>query len=362
MYIWQLENWPQFDWDETQLRPRLDRIRLLQGKLLGSTAVTGESIALEMEALIQNAIRTSEIEGENLDAASVRSSVARQLGINHAGFAGKATPEIDAMASLLIEATRNWQSPVTLARLHQWQALVFPGAPEITASLRDEQPMHVMSGRLDRPTIHFTAPPRAGLEQQLQTFLDWFNHPPANLDGLLRAGIAHLWLLTLHPFPDGNGRITRALTDRALAQCEQQSVRFYALSEAIMRQRNSYYLALEQAQKGSLNITQWLQWFLATLEDALELAQLRVERTLIKTRFWHRFRECTLNERQTKVLNRMLDNFGEEFTDGLSARHYRALAKTSPATATRDLADLVQKGCLLALPGGGRSSRYRVNQ
>ncbi len=147
MYIWQLENWPQFDWNEALLRHRLDRIRLLQGKLLGSAAVTGESIALEMEALIQNAIHTSEIEGENLDVASVRFSVARQLGINHSGLAGKATTETDAMASLLIEATHNWQSPVTLATLYQWQALVFPGEPEMTTSLRDEQPMHVMSGR-----------------------------------------------------------------------------------------------------------------------------------------------------------------------------------------------------------------------
>lgn len=358
MYIWQLDNWPNFVWDEAQLRPQLDRIRLLQGKLLGSASSSGEPLTLEMEALIQNAIRTSEIEGKQLDVASVRSSVAKQLGLNQAGFAGKGSPETDAMAKLLLDATADWQTPITLNKLYQWQALIFTGEPELPTGLRDEQPMHVMSGRLDRPTIHFTAPPRQGLESQLQSFLDWFNQPPAQLDSLLRAGIAHLWLLTLHPFPDGNGRISRALTDRALAQAEQQSVRFYALSEAIMRQRSSYYLELEQAQKGSLDITQWLHWFLQTLEQALQLAQLRVDRTLIKTRFWQQSRHCALNERQIKVLNRMLDNYGEEFSQGLSARHYRAIAKTSPATATRDLADLSSKGCLQPLPGGGRSTRY----
>lgn len=362
MHIWQLTDWPGFYWDETALRPQLDRIRLLQGQLLGSSASSGESLALEMEALIQNAIRTSEIEGEHLDAASVRSSVARQLGIEQAGFGGKPTIETDAMASLLLEATHDWQSPMALSKLHRWQTLIFPDEPQLTGMLRDEQPMHVMSGRLDRPTIHFTAPPRDGLEQQLQQFLDWFNQPPATLDGLLRAGLAHLWLLTLHPFLDGNGRITRALTDRALAQAEQQSVRFYALSEAIMRQRSSYYQELERAQKGTLDVTRWLAWFLQTLEGALQLAQLRVERTLSKTHFWQQFRHCALNERQIRVLNRLLDNSGEEFTEGLSARHYRAIARTSPATATRDLADLVSKGCLQPLPGGGRSTRYQLSR
>lgn len=358
MYVWQLDNWPEFEWDEAQLRPQLDRIRLLQGKLLGSATSSGESVALEIEALIQNAIRTSEIEGEHLDVASVRSSVAKQLGVEQAGFGGKGSPGTDAMAKLLIEATADWRSPISLARLYQWQALIFADETEMAVGLRDEQPMHVLSGRLDKPTIHFTAPPRQGLETQLQAFLDWFNQPPVQLDNLLRAGIAHLWLLTLHPFPDGNGRITRALTDRALAQAEQQSVRFYALSEAIMSQRSSYYLELEQAQKGSLDITKWLCWFLNSLEQAIQLAQLRVDRTLIKTRFWQQFRHCALNERQVKVLNRMLDNIGQEFTEGLSARHYRAIAKTSSATATRDLTDLVSKGCLQPLPGGGRSTRY----
>lgn len=362
MYIWQLPDWPSFHWNETLLRPRLDAIRLLQGRLLGSSTNSCDTLELEIETLIQNAIRSSEIEGEHLDAASVRSSVARQLGIEQAGFGGKSTEETDAMASLLLEATRDWQTPVSLAKLYQWQTLVFIGAPTLNEGLRDEQPMHVMTGRLDRPTIHFTAPPREGLELELNRFLDWFNHPPPGLDGLLRAGLAHLWLLTLHPFPDGNGRITRALTDRALAQAEQQSVRFYALSEAIMRQRSSYYQELERAQKGTMDITSWLTWFLQTLEGALQLAMIRVERTLVKTRFWHHFRDCTFNERQIKVLNRLLDNMGEEFTEGISARHYRAIARTSPATATRDITDLVHKGCLQTLPGGGRSTRYRIYQ
>ncbi len=362
MYIWQTADWPNFAWDDTRLKPQLDRLRQLQGRLLGRADTTDEVLSLEMDALIQNAIRSSEIEGESLDVASVRSSVARHLGVEQAGFAGKPTAESEAMTRLLVTATRDWQHPVTLDTLCQWQAEIFPQQQDFpVGTLRDEQPMHVMSGRLDRPTIHFTAPPRNILDTEMARFLDWFNHPPAGLDTLLRAGIAHLWLLTLHPFADGNGRVTRALTDRALAQDEQQSIRLYALSEAIMNNRNNYYLILESTQKGGLDITRWLYWFLHTLEEAIHLALLRIERILKKASFWRKHQNCVLNQRQIKVLNRLLDNAGSEFDEGIATRHYQAIARTSKATATRDLADLLAKGCLQQLPGGGRSSRYRVS-
>lgn len=362
MYIWQAADWPGFYWDEDRLKPQLDQIRRLQGRLLGRADATDEVLQLEMDALIQNAIRSSEIEGEHLDTASVRSSVARHLGVEQAGLAGKPNAESEAMARLLVTATRDWQQPVSLDTLCQWQADIFPQQQDFPVGmLRDEQPMHVMSGRLDRPTIHFTAPPRNILDAEMVRFLDWFNHPPAGLDTLLRAGIAHLWLLTLHPFADGNGRVTRALTDRALAQDEQQSIRFYALSEAIMNNRKHYYLALESAQKSGLDITHWLHWFLQTLEEAIHLALSRIERILHKAAFWRKHQNCVLNQRQIKVLNRLLDNAGSEFDEGIATRHYQAIARTSKATATRDLADLLAKGCLQQLPGGGRSSRYRLS-
>ena len=220
--------------------------------------------------------------------------------------------------------------------------------------------MQVVSGRMDRPTIHFEAPPRKNLEAELDRFLEWFNQPPAGLDDLIRAGIAHLWLITLHPFDDGNGRLTRAVTDRALAKAERHSVRFYSLSAAIMARRNAYYEHLENTQKGSLDITTWLNWFLETLEESLQQALLRVDRVMEKSRFWQRHAMTPLSERQIKVLNRLLDSAGEEFEYGINARKYQSLAKVSKPTATRDLGDLVSKGCIVQLPGGGRSTRYAL--
>lgn len=368
MYIWEKGNWPHFEWDEAALRPKLDAVRLLQGRLLGRTEAAPEhaDLEVEMDALIQNAIRTSEIEGEHLDVGSVRSSVARQLGLEHAGISGKPTPESDSLVKLLLEATHEPGVPLSTEQLCQWQSMLFPEgsgplAKNNVGELRGEQPMQVVSGRLDRPKVHFEAPPRDRLETELQAFIDWFNRHPAGIDPLLRAGIAHLWLITLHPFDDGNGRVTRAVTDRALAQAEQQSVRFYSLSAAIMARRNAYYDHLEQTQSGDMDITRWLAWFLDTLEEALQQALLRVDRVLAKAKFWQQHATTVLNERQIKVLNRLLDTAGEEFEQGINARKYQSLTKVSKPTATRDLAELVEKGCLSRLPGGGRSTRYSVS-
>ncbi len=367
MYIWQHSNWPHFYWNEANLRPRLDAVRLLQGRLLGRTETAPEQtdLEVEMDALIQSAIRTSEIEGEQLDVGSVRSSVARQLGVEQAGVVGRPTPESESLVELLLEAIHKPGEALTREQLCQWQAMLFPKGPGMLADirvgeLRGEAPMQVVSGRIDRPNVHFEAPPRKGLDAELDQFIQWFNEPPADLNLLLRAGIAHLWLITLHPFDDGNGRVARAVTDRALAQAERQSVRFYSLSAAIMARRNAYYAQLEQSQRGELDITPWLTWFLDTLEEALQQALLRVDRVMSKTRFWQRHATTVLNERQIKVLNRLLDAAEDEFTQGINARKYQSLAKVSKATATRDLAELLDKGCLKRLPGGGRSTRYAV--
>lgn len=367
MYIWQRADWPRFHWQENLLKARLDAVRLLQGRLLGQAEGVSRPMArhMEMDALIQNAIRTSEIEGEHLNAGSVRSSVVRQLGIEQGGLPDLATPQSDALVAMLVEATRAPEQKLTKQQLCQWQAMLFPQGADPLAKVRrgtwrGEQPMQVVSGRIDRPRVHFEAPPRQRLEAQLHAFVHWFNQPPQGLDPLLRAGIAHLWLITLHPFDDGNGRVARAVTDRALAQAEGQSVRFYSLSAAIMARRQDYYEHLEGTQKGDLDITFWLAWFLEVLEDALQQALTRLERVLEKARFWQRHAETVLNERQIKVLNRLLDSVGEEFAQGINARKYQSLAKVSKPTATRDLTDLLAKGCLCKLPGGGRSTRYAI--
>ena len=370
-YIWQRQDWkegdfPAFQWDSDALRPQLERITLQQGRLLGKaeSVPEGEQEA-QLDALIQTALRTSEIEGEMLNVGSVRSSVVRHLGLDRAGVAsGRApeTPQSRALVQLLVEATANHQNKMDLPTLCQWQAALFPVPPVLNdihiGSLRGDAFMQVLSGPIGKPVVHFEAPPREGLENEIERFFAWFNCPPGELNGFLRAGVAHLWLLTLHPFDDGNGRVTRAVTDRALAQSENNSARYYSLSAAIMARRAEYYEQLEAAQKGTLDITDWLCWFLSVLDDAIAAGSQRFQRVIEKTRFWHAHGQTALSERQIKVLNRLLDTQGDEFKLGINASKYMALAKVSKATATRDLAELVNKHCLVKLSGGGRSTRY----
>ncbi|MGC1510971.1 Fic family protein [Ketobacter sp.] len=384
-YIWQHPHWhqgttPPFTWLEDTLREQLENVRLQQGRLLGyAESLPDDTQApAQLDALVQTALRTSEIEGEVLNVASVRSSVVRHLGLERAGFVdskASGTPQTESLVKLLIEATSQPNQPLALNTLCQWQAALFPEPPLLTqlkigelliGELRSQASMQVISGRIDQPTVHFEAPPRDGLEQQVERFIRWFNQPPGNLDGILRAGIAHLWLITLHPFDDGNGRVTRAVTDRALAQVEQNSIRFYSLSAAIMARRKEYYQQLEQAQRldssntDSIDITPWLSWFLSVLVDAIQQGQLRFQRVIEKARFWQQHAQTVLSERQIKVLNRLLDGQGEEFSQGINARKYMSLAQVSKATATRELADLLNKQCLYKLPGGGRSTRYAI--
>lgn len=372
MYIWQQTNWPNYTFNYNELKPHLEAVRLQQKNLLGQSSDLSKDLDLEaqMDALIQNAIRTSEIEGEKLNIESVRSSVARHLGMPRAGLRG-GTEQTDALVGMLLEATQELDASLSQDKLCQWQSLLFPEGsglinPIKVGELRGETPMRVVSGRIENPTVHFEAPPRDRLEPELNAFIKWFNQPPNDLDELIRAGIAHLWLVTLHPFDDGNGRITRAVTDRALAQAEHQSIRFYSLSAAIMERRKEYYEQLEQAQKGDLDITPWLSWFLSVLEDALKQGQVRFNRVLKKSRFWLRHSQTPLIERQIKVLNRLLDvgaaqEDAEGFEHGINAEKYKSLTKVSKPTATRDLTDLLNKGCLKKLPGGGRSTRYAID-
>lgn len=369
-WIWQHPDWPQFHWQAERLAPLLRDCTQAQGRLLGMAGAAGSEFAAlgELDTLLQNIVTSSAIEGETLNVGSVRSSLARRLGLDADGDQ-RTSPRSEGLAELMLDATRHFQQPLSLERLLHWHRLLFP-EPERdllprrlrVGALRGDEPMQVVSGRIDRPTVHFEAPPRDGLEQQLGNFLDWFeaSRSDAALDPLLRAGIAHFWFVTLHPFDDGNGRLTRAITDLALAQAEQQALRFYAMSASILDDRCGYYRILESSQQATPDISAWLEWFLHTLLRSLQQALARIERVLAKARFWQRHRQQALSAEQIKVLNRLLDGGERGFEDGISAAQYQAVAKVSKATATRHLADLLEKDCLTRLPGGGRSTRYRI--
>ncbi|GMQ52497.1 Fic family protein [Halopseudomonas aestusnigri] len=368
LWIWQQPDWPAFTWRADALSVSLRACVQAQGKLLGMAGAVdaGDELRGQLDTLLQNIITSSAIEGETLNVASVRSSLARCLGLQPDG---KSSARSEGVAELLLDATRNVDQPLTLDRLFEWHQQLFPddalplhGAMQV-GGLRGDEPMQVVSGRLDRPRVHFEARPRAGLKAELERFLQWFadSRADARLDPLLRAGIAHFWFVTLHPFDDGNGRLTRAITDLALAQADGQAIRLYAMSPSILDDRSGYYRVLEASQKGGLGITDWLQWFLATLLDSLQQAIARIERLLAKARFWQRHRDVVFSPEQTKVLNRLLDGGERGFADGISASQYQAVAKVSKATATRHLADLLEKGCIEKLPGGGRSTRYRLS-
>lgn len=378
-WIWQHPDWPHFGWQAETLAPLLRQVALAQGRLLGRTRTGDQTLQAEfsLDALLQNIVNSGAIEGERLNVESVRSSLARRLGLD----AGSAQPEArsEGLARIMWDATTNLDAPISEARLLQWHSWLFAGDDGFLGhkirigDWRGNDPMQVVSGRIDRPTVHFEAPPRDGLETRLAEFVAWFNasRSDTTLDPLLRAAIAHFWFVTLHPFDDGNGRLTRALTDLALAQGEQQSIRFYAMSVAILADRKGYYQHLENGQKLAstaaisepLDLTPWLRWFLNTLQQAIADAEAQIDRVLGKSQFWLQHRQHGLSPEQIKVLNRLLDGDQAErggFAQGISAAQYQAVAKVSKATATRHLADLVAKGCLIKLPGGGRNTRYQI--
>lgn len=368
-WIWQQADWPHFHWQAEVLAPLLRGCQQAQGRLLGMAgAVAGDAQAQgELDTLLQNIITSSAIEGESLNVATVRSSLARRLGMV-TDEETRTTPRSEGLAELMLDATQGYDALLDMPRLFHWHAWLFQQPDALLAhpirigSLRGDEPMQVVSGRIDRPTVHFEAPPRAELEAQVDTFLEWFNRSrdDAALDPLLRAGVAHLWFVTLHPFDDGNGRLTRAITDLALAQAEHQAIRFHTMSASILADRAGYYGVLESSQKAGLDITAWLHWFLTTLQHSLQEALQRIDRVLAKTRFWQQHHHQGLLAEQIKVLNRLLDGGERGFEQGISAARYQAVAKVSKATATRHLADLLDKGCLERLPGGGRSTKYQI--
>ncbi|MBY8086588.1 Fic family protein [Vibrio fluvialis] len=364
MWIWQQDNWPHFTWDKNTIEPMVRQTRLNQGILLGKiTSQSQDQKQSMLDTLLANIVHSSAIEGETLNAFSVRSSLANRLGLTEER-PFPTTEQTDGLAEIMLDAVENLETPLTLERILHWHDRLFPEGytmfnPVIGGQLRGDAPMQVVSGRIDKPTIHFEAPDRERLDNELTMFLEWFNSSRQNvsLDPLVRAAIAHLWFVTLHPLDDGNGRITRLLTDLALAQAEQQSVRFYAMSVCILANRKSYYEILEQTQKGDVDITSWLVWFFNTLNETFADVLKEIDQTIFKTNFWRTVDQTKLTTEQVKVLNRMLDG---DFEQGINTTQYHKVAKVSKPTATRHLAALVELGCLVKSDAGGRSTRYML--
>jgi Fic family protein len=366
LYVWQKEAWSEFEWQNDRLIDTLGQARLAQGRLLSKVQSLGIELSREAraEVLTEETVKTAAIEGENLDRDSVRSSVARRLGLDTAGLP-QTTRHIDGLVDVLFDATTHYDKPLTGERLKGWQAALFPtgysGLSRIRAGeWRNSDPMRVVSGPLGREKVHFEAPPSNRVEKEMRDFMAWWAKSRGEVEGLLRAGIAHFRFVTIHPFDDGNGRIARALTDMALAQDEHQPQRFYSLSSHIMTERRAYYNALERCQKGNGDITGWLSWFLECMARAIKNSQTLISGVLIKAEFWQKLGHISITLQQRKVVNRLLDAEPGGFEGGLTTRKYVSMAKVSRATAYREISDLVNKGVLVANPGKGRSVSYRL--
>lgn len=361
MYIYGRKEWPHFTWDAKQLAEPLAAIRHKQGRLIGHMEALGFNLRQEavLQTLTADVLKTSEIEGERLDAEQVRSSIARRLGMD-VGALKPADRNVEGVVEMMLDATGRYRQPLTAERLFGWYAALFPtgrsGMTKINIDAwRDDSngPMQVVSGPVGRERVHFEAPAAEKLDGEMNAFLDWFNNDTSN-DLVLKAGIAHLWYVTIHPFDDGNGRIARAITDMLLARSEDSSQRFYSMSAQIRQERKEYYEILEATQKGSLDITPWLKWFLDCLGSAVEGAQTTLADVLAKARFWEGIAGKTINERQRMVLNRLLDGFEGKLTTS----KYAKLAKSSTDTALRDIQLLVNNGILVRNVEGGRSTSY----
>ena len=363
-YIWQQPDWPDFRFDADLLAEPLGLVHRAQGQLMGKMERIGlaQREQTTLQVLTQEVLTTSAIEGERLDGDVVRSSIARKLGID-IGALAPSDRHVDGVVDVVLDATRNFSEPLTTERLFSWHAALFPtgysGRMRITvAAWRTDATgvMEVVSGAMGREKVHFQAPPAATLPRQIATFLQWFNAAPVG-DAILKAGLAHLWLVTLHPFDDGNGRISRAVGDMALAQAEGTYQRFYSFSTQIQRERKDYYIQLERTQKGTLDVTPWLQWFLGCLLHAVQGAETALAEVLYKTQFWQRWAGTPLTPRQIQVLNRVLDGFEGKLTNA----KWAALGKCSTDTALRDISDLLERGVLRKLERGGRSTGYAIH-
>lgn len=363
MYIYNNPNWPNFEWNSEKLLPLLSLVRNKQGLLIGKMSVLGFDLRNEanLQILTQEIVKSTEIEGEVLDKEQVRSSVARRLGLEISGLVNSER-NVDGIVDLMLDAITNYDKELSKERLFSWHASIFPegrsGMYNIKAgSWRDDStgPMQVVSGALGKEKVHYQAPPAETLEKEMQQFIRWFNLNQKE-DFVLKAAVAHLWFVTVHPFEDGNGRISRALSDMLLARSDEQTNRFYSMSTQIRKERNSYYEILEKTQKGAMDITNWLEWFLNCLLHSIENSEKLLEKIIFKHSFWIKHTGLTINDRQRKVLNLLMD----DFEGALSTTKWAKIGKCSQDTALRDIQDLMEKGILMKSPQGGRSTNYEL--
>lgn len=365
-YIWERKNWFDFKYDEVALLTPLSQLRLLQGKLLSQVASLDIKLETEAQAavLVEEAVRTAEIEGQKLNRDAVRSSVAKRLGLPLG--VGTQDRNADGLVDVLLDAVRFYNKPLTLKRLNSWQAALFPsgysGLRKIrTGKLRGYEPMQVVSGPVGKEKVHFEALPRERLDEEMRLFLKWWHSSLGRTDGILRAAAAHLRFVTIHPYEDGNGRLARALTDMALAQDEKLNVRFYSVSSRIMLARDEYYKILEDVQRCRVDVTEWFLWFIKCATASIEHSRDIIGGVLMRAEFWKRYAQTEFNERQRKILSRILEAGPGNFIGGLTTRKYVSIAKTSRATAFREIEDMLKKKVLHQLPGKGRSTHYDLN-
>jgi Fic family protein len=364
-YIHGLPKWPKFEWDQGGLAGKLAAVRHRQGRLIGRMQALGFPLREEavLQTLTEDVIKSSEIEGDILDKDQVRSSIARRLGMEAAALPS-ADRDVEGVVEMMLDATQNYKEELTKDRLFGWRASLFPTGRSgmrkiIVGAWRDEKsgPMQVVSNPHGRERIHYEAPVAGRLDGEMQGFLDWFNGTD-DTDPVLRAALAHLWFVTIHPFEDGNGRIARAIADMSLARSEESTQRFYSMSAQIRLERNAYYDMLESTQKGDLDITPWMEWFLGCLDRAFDGAEKTLAVVFRKAEFWKKHSSASLNARQRDILNRLLDGF-----DGkLTSSKWAIIEKCSPDTALRDIADLIERGLLRKDEGGGRSTSYSLNE
>ena len=362
-YIWERTGWTQFCWNNDKILVILGECRLLQGKLLSRVADLGFDLGsqAQVEILAEETMKTAAIEGESLDMKAVRSSVARRLGLPSGGL--RVDRYVDGLVSVLLDATRNYDKPLTEDRLYGWQAALFPtgysGMHKIkVGQWRGAKSMRVVSGPVGRERVHFEAPPASRIADEMRQFLEWWEESRGRVEGVLRAAIAHFRFVTIHPFEDGNGRIARALTDMALAEDDRRPMRYYSISSQIMAEREAYYDVLERCQKGEGEITEWLIWFLGCFSRAIKRSEGLLAVVLDKAAFWKMHGQASLSKRQRKVINRMLDFGRGGYEGGMTTRKYVSLANVSRATAFRELNQLLELGIIKQNPGEGRSVSY----
>lgn len=365
LYIHEREDWPKFRWDPGRLAETLAAARHRQGRLIGHMRALGFYLREEavLQTLTEDVLKSSEIEGEHLDKQQVRSSIARRLGLD-IGALVPADREVEGVVEMMLDATQNYDGPLTEDRLFGWHAALFPTgrsgmARIVVGAWRDDASgsKQMVSGPIGREKVHYQAPDASRLDKEMRFFLDWFESRPDG-DPVIRAGLAHLWFVTIHPFDDGNGRIARAIADMSLARSEESPQRFYSMSAQIQQERKAYYDILERTQKGDIEVTAWLLWFLECLTRAIDGAEQILAQVLKKAQFWDSHEQTQLNDRQRAMLNRLLDGFEGKLTTSKWAK----ICKVSQDTALRDIDDLLKQGILEKEPGGGRSTSYGLER